>query len=122
MLGLRRGEPALESIEVSLALLGGWLRTTRRRLRLIRRRRLRLRRLSHAKASLPLRRASFFRALREPEASTRATTNQEIRLTRRMAMTAIETSHRNHRRSLVLWFSTQSDAGREASNGEHHLS
>jgi hypothetical protein len=104
MLALRRGEPALESIEVSLALLGGWLIKIRRNLRLIRsrRRRLRLRRLSRAKASLPLRRASFFRALREPEASSRATINQEIRRTRRMAMTVTETSHQKSRRSRVL--------------------
>jgi hypothetical protein len=111
---LRRGGPALASIEESLALLGGWLTKIRRNLRLIRRRRrrLRLRRLSHSKASLPLRRDSFFRALREPEASIRATMNQEIRLTRRMAMTVTATSHQNHRRNRVLWFSTPSSDGR----------
>jgi hypothetical protein len=38
--------------------------------------------------------------------------NQEIRLTRRMAMTVTATSHQNHRRNRVLWFSTPSSDGR----------
>jgi hypothetical protein len=101
-LALRRAEPALASIAVSLALLGTGLREISLRFRHpLRRRRLPCRPfLPYPKQW----RTTLLPLVDEPGGNRRRN--------RTLARTAIETSHQNHRRSRGLWFSTPSSDGR----------